>query len=149
MRKSFRIHWNGETEIELAGHHGFPAVVHLPGLGRSLADHLNHPLRIQVGPAGKIEGFRKALDQSGDGDLVDHLGQLAASGAAHEFDRPREAADQRFGPLERFGIAAHHDGQLSPSAPACPPDTGASRHRTPRSAPAEASSLAMSAEAVV
>ncbi len=72
---------HGKTEIELVGDHGLAAVVELPALGGTLADHVQHLVHVQSGLLPEGNGLAQALHQAGDADLVDHLGQLAGAAA--------------------------------------------------------------------
>ena len=102
---------DGEAEVELARVHRLPAIVHLPGLRRPLGDRLHDEVEVEPGGLGKGDGFRQALKQTGNGDLVDHLGELPGARWANAVDGPGVAGDQRFGALERLLVAADHDGQ--------------------------------------
>ena len=56
--------------------------------------------------------FGKSLNQAGDAELVHHFRELARTGRSHQAHHLRERRDDRFGLLERVGIAADHHGQL-------------------------------------
>ena len=55
----------------------------------------------------------QSLDHAGDGDLVDHLGQLAAARGPHMPDRLGIGREHRLDPGKRVRIAADHDTQLA------------------------------------
>ena len=105
---------------------------------------------IEVGGFGKCDRLGQALQQPGDGDLVDHLGELACAGSADAVHRARVARNQRLGALERLLVAADHHRQRAVLGPGL-----AARYRrvkkgdAARTAAAALSSRATSAEAVV
>ncbi len=90
-----------EAEIEPALVHALPAIVHLPGLRRPLRDCLHHCGEIEIGVLGEGDGFRQALQQSGDGDLIDHLGELARAGRPHAPHGAAVGADDQAPPPRR------------------------------------------------
>ncbi len=55
----------------------------------------------------------QALDHPGDGDLIDHLGQLARSGRPHMLDRLGIGLERRFRLGQSPGVAARHDAELA------------------------------------
>ena len=56
-----------------------------------------------------MQPFGEPLDQAGDADLVDHLGELPRARRAHEVAGARVGRDHFLGPRERgFIAAAHH-----------------------------------------
>jgi hypothetical protein len=59
----------------------------------------------------KCDGFGEALDQPGDADLVDHLGELAGAGGAHQLAHAGKARDHRLDPGIGLRCAAAHHGQ--------------------------------------
>ncbi|MEZ5627894.1 MAG: hypothetical protein R3E34_10265 [Rhodocyclaceae bacterium] len=95
---------------------------HLPALRRALADDLQHLLHVQPGLLAKGDGLGQALHQAGDGNLVDHLGQLpgaalaqpgegAGKGHGHRLDARSAAASPPHGgehAVLRTGLAAGH-----------------------------------------
>jgi hypothetical protein len=93
-------------------------------------------------------GFRQALNQAGDADLVDHLGELAGAARTHQADQLGKALDHRRAALSKASSPPHMTVKTPFSAPAWPPDTGASIKPQPFAA-AACSSRATSAEAVV
>jgi hypothetical protein len=72
------------------------------------------------------------LDQPGDADLVDHLGKLAGAGRAHQIAGARIGGDHLLGAGERRSSPPHITVSTPFSAPAWPPDTGASMNSKPR-----------------
>src|SRR5215468_11430062 len=75
---------DGEAEVELALDHGVGAVVHLPGLRGALRDDLDQLRAIEPGLLREVHALREALQQPGDADLVNHLGQLTRADRAHQ-----------------------------------------------------------------
>jgi hypothetical protein len=100
-----------EAVVELAGDHGLAAVFHLPALGRALADDAQHGFHVEPGALAEGNGFRQALHQARDGDLVDHLRELAGAALAQQRDRARERHGHRLDALEHRRVAAAHDGE--------------------------------------
>ena len=76
-----------ETEVELAVDHARAAVVHLPALRGALADHTQHRLHVEAGLFTEGQGFGQALNQPGNRDLIDHLGELPGTAVAQQRDR--------------------------------------------------------------
>jgi hypothetical protein len=74
--------------------------------------------------------LRPAPDEPGDADLVEHLRELAAAGPPISVTRGRSGEQRRSG-AERRCVAATMMVSLPFSAPAWPPDTGASRKPIP------------------
>ena len=68
-------------------------------------------LRVQADALGEVHALGKTLDEPGDTDLVDHLGQLAGPRRAQQGDRPGIAVDDRLHGLEYLLLPAHHHGQ--------------------------------------
>ncbi|MNE09010.1 hypothetical protein D3C80_1016740 [compost metagenome] len=87
------------------------AIFQLPGLRRTLADHLHCRLAIQAGALGKMQCLGQSLEQTANAYLVDHLGQLAAAGMPHQAHHARIALDNRLGAGEHVRLAAHHHRQ--------------------------------------
>src|SRR5690606_24178769 len=75
---------DGETEVELVVDHGFPAILHLPRGGGAFADDVDYGGNIESGAFGEVKTFRQSLHETGDADLVDHLGQLTVTGRAEQ-----------------------------------------------------------------
>ena len=98
--------FHGEPELELAADHGAGPIVHLPTLGRALADHFDHLVDVESGPLREVDTFLQTLHHSGDADLIDHLGQLTRAGGPESFARARVGTDRESGALEVFGIVA-------------------------------------------
>ena len=94
---------DGEAEVELVRRHRLAAIVHLPGLRRALADHVEDLLDVEPGAHGEVDALGESLHQAGDADLVDHLGQLPRAGAAHQRHRARVDGEHGFGARE--GVA--------------------------------------------
>src|SRR6266852_3795831 len=110
-----------EAEIELALVHGLAAVLHLPRLRRALRDHVEHEAGVQP----RLLGERDALGE-----------------------RPYESITGRA--RSNAGLSPPHITVSLPfSAPACPPETGASMKSTPFAFAAWYTLRAASAEAVV
>ena len=110
------------------------------------------PLRYPGPPrAHQAKGFGHALHDAGDADLIDHLGELSGTGRAqHAWPAGRIDRHHRFGlGISGFGVPPHMMPSLPLTAPAWPPETGASTKSKPRFVPLPASSRAMPAEAVV
>ena len=101
----------GEAEVELALDHGLVTVLHLPGAGGTLRDHLHHGLHVEARLHAEVDGFGEALHEARDGDLVDHLGELARAREAEQFAHAGEMRDQRLGLRIILRIAAAHDGE--------------------------------------
>jgi hypothetical protein len=100
---------DGETEVELAGDHRLVAVVHLPRLRRALGDDLDRALGVEAGALGEMQPLGESLDQAGDANLVDHLGELPRADRPHQFARAGIGRAQGFDLGEgRFVAAAHH-----------------------------------------
>ena len=60
----------------------------------------------------EVDAFGEALHQAGDADLVDHLGELAGAGRAHQADHAGIGVDDRLGAVRRsLRLAAAHHGQ--------------------------------------
>ena len=64
-----------------------------------------------------MNGFGEALDHAGDGDLVDHLGQLAGAGRAHQLHGLRVTHENRLDPRQRRRVAPGHDAELAVLGP--------------------------------
>ena len=62
---------------------------------------------------GEGDALGERLDQTGDADLVEHLGELAAARAAHQRHGAAVVGEQRRGTFERRGVAADHDRELA------------------------------------
>jgi hypothetical protein len=54
-----------------------PAIVHLPALRGALADDVEHQFHVQAGCQPEVHAFGQALQQPGNADLIDHLGESA------------------------------------------------------------------------
>ena len=70
---------DGKTEVELSCNHRLVAVLHLPGAGSALGDHVDHGLHVETGLHPEVDGLCQSLHEPGNGDLVAHLGQLTGS----------------------------------------------------------------------
>ena len=57
--------------------HRLPAVLERPGLRRTLGDRLHDDGEIEAGVLCEVDRLGERLQHAGDGDLVDHLGELA------------------------------------------------------------------------
>ena len=102
---------DGEAEIVLAGVHRLVAVLHLPGAGRALGDDVDHLLDVEPGLLAEMDAFGQSLDEAGDADLVDHLGELAGAGRAHQPDHAGIGVDDRPALSKSACVAADHHGQ--------------------------------------
>ena len=136
-----------EAEIELAVEHGLIAVLELPALRCALRDHLGGFACSRPACTAKFSPS-EVLNQPGNEDLIDHLGELAIADRAHMRHRAAVMRHHRLGARE---------------APASPPTITVSlplsrrpgrltpAHRGSRDLPfaAASSSRANSAEAVV
>src|SRR5690606_19893291 len=71
---------DGEAEIGPALNHVLRTVLHLPGLRGALTDDVDHRGHVETGGGAEMDGFGETLDDSGDGNLVHHLGELAGAG---------------------------------------------------------------------
>ena len=71
-----------EAEIEAALAHCFPPVLERPGLRRTLRDRFHHDGEIEAGVPRELDSFGERLQHAGDGDLVDHLGELPGAAVA-------------------------------------------------------------------
>ena len=150
MARSLRIQSTAKPKSNLPCVHGLAAVLHLPGAGGALGDHVEHRLDVEPGLLAEMDALGESLDEPGDADLVDHLGELARR-------RPVPAAGRRGHKLMITGSALAKTSASPPhmtvstpfSAPAWPPETGASMKPAPCSFAAACSSRATSAEAVV
>ncbi len=88
-------------------------VFHLPGLSSTFRDDADHLLGVQAGVLGEMDAFGKPLDDSGDAELVDHLGKLTCTRGSHKSHHLGIAIDDRLRSLERFRIAPDHHRQLA------------------------------------
>ena len=86
-----------EAEIEFAGDHGLVAVLHLPGLRGALGDGGDELFDVEPGFLREMQAFGEALDEAGDADLVDHLGELAGARCAQQVAGARVGGDHLFG----------------------------------------------------
>ena len=125
------------------------AVLHLPGTSPPFGNDFDNLFNVQAGFLAKVNPLGEALDETGDADLVDHLGELAGADGAHQADHAGKGVDDRLRLLEGLRLAAAHDGEHAVLG------TGlATGHRrvdeaAALAAAASASSRATSAEAVV
>src|SRR4029079_4744138 len=98
----------GEPEVELAGDHRFPAIVHLPALRSAGRDRLEHLLAIETRGAAKRNCLRKTFQHARNRDLIDHLGELTGSLAAEMDDARRIGLHIGLSRLHgRIATAAH------------------------------------------
>ena len=86
-------------------------VLHLPRAGRALGDHLDHLFEVEPRLVAEMQSLGQPLHQPGDGDLVDHLGELAGARRPHQPDHLRIGLDHRLGLVESLLLAADHDRQ--------------------------------------
>ncbi|SCM75489.1 hypothetical protein KL86PLE_20157 [uncultured Pleomorphomonas sp.] len=100
-----------ETEVELAGRHGLPAILHLPALGGPLGDGGDGLFDVEARRLGEVDGLGEALHHAGDADLVDHLGELPRARRPEVDDHLRIGAHHRLGGGKAVVVAADHDGQ--------------------------------------
>src|SRR5262252_10292747 len=68
----------GEAEVELVREHRLAAIVHLPRLRGTFADHFERAQDIEPGLFRERDPFCQRLDQTCDADLVKHLRELTA-----------------------------------------------------------------------
>ena len=61
---------------------------------------LDHLLDVEPGLLAEMHALGQALHEAGDADLVDHLGQLAGAGRAHQPDHAGIGVDHRLGLVE-------------------------------------------------
>ena len=66
---------------------------------------------IEAGALAEMQRFGESLDEAGDADLVDHLGELAGACRTHQADHAGIGVDDRPGAFEDGLVAAAHDGQ--------------------------------------
>ena len=140
---------DGEAEVELALDHGRAAVVHLPALRRALADDLEHRLHVEAGALAEGDRLRQALHQAGDGDLVDHLGELTRAARPEQSHRLGEGHRHRAGGVERCRVAAAHHGERAVDRAQVAARDRRVDEADAAPAAASASSRATAAEAVV
>jgi len=152
MPRSLRIQSTAKPKSNLPGIHRLAAIFHLPGTGGPLRDHLEHGLDVEPG----------ALDRNGSPSaspctrpamqiwFIILVSWPEPEGPSRR-QAPGKGHDDGFSLRIGLGIAAAHHGELTPfSAPAWPPETGASMKAMPlRFAASAWSSRATSAEAVV
>jgi hypothetical protein len=80
-------------------------------LRRALRDRVDDFRNIEAGALRKIERLGERLDETADADLVDHLGQLSAAGAADESNGLGVRADDGLGFAIVGLFAADHHGE--------------------------------------
>ncbi|MCY1532168.1 hypothetical protein D9M68_674220 [compost metagenome] len=68
-------------------------------------------MRIEARALSEMQRFGQSLDEAGDADLVDHLGQLTATGRPHQAHHAGVSLDHRFGTRIHIRLAAHHHRQ--------------------------------------
>ena len=96
---------HGKAEVEFVAHHRGPSVVELPRTRRALADDGDDGVHVEAGALTEIEGFGETLQHTGDGDLVDHLGELAAAARPEQGAGAAVRGHQRGGTREDGGVA--------------------------------------------
>ena len=64
---------NGETKLKFATVHRAGTIVHLPAGCRTFPDDFYQLVDIKASALREIDTFSKALHDSGDTDLIDHL----------------------------------------------------------------------------
>ena len=77
----------------------------------ALADHVQRQVHVQAGFLAKGNRLAQALHQTGDANLVDHLGQLAGAAVTHQgegFGKRHASALYRF---KSRGVTTAHDGE--------------------------------------
>ena len=83
-------------------------------------------------PHAEMDGLRRALHQAGNGDLVAHLGELARARRAEQLAHARIVRRSAARPWHSRPASPPHMTVSTPfSAPACPPETGASMKPKP------------------
>ena len=99
-------------------HHLGAVVAHLPASGRTRGDTRQHVARIQPARLAVAHGLGHARHAARDGDLIGHLGVLAAARAAGERDALAHGLKQRTAGLKIRLVAAHHNAQGRVARPA-------------------------------
>jgi hypothetical protein len=100
---------DGEAEVELVAHHRVPAVLEVPRVRGTLRHSVEDAVHVETRLEAEGQGFGRALDRGRAQDLIDHLGELSATGGAEVRDRPGERIEHRLGAREHVGVApAHH-----------------------------------------
>ena len=96
--------------------------------------HVDDLLDVEPGALGEVHALRQTLHDAGDADLVDHLRELPGAGRAQTLARLGVRHRSRRGPTSKTASSSlpHITVSAPFSAPACPPDTGASTNPTPR-----------------
>ena len=102
---------DGKTKIELVGHHGLAPVVELPALRCPLANHVEHLVHVKAGTLAEGNRLAQTLHQSGNANLVHHLGQLASATLAQACECFGKSHRHRLRPVKRGLITATHHGQ--------------------------------------
>ena len=128
---------DGKAEIELALDHGrergSPSARIAPRPWRWSRPRLGD--RARRGCA-KLSPSDERLHQPGDADLVDHLGELAAAGGAHQRHGAAVMRHHRLACAKTGASPPTMMVSLPLTAPAWPPETGASRKPSPSPSPA-------------
>ncbi len=102
---------DGEAVLVVVGQHGLVAVDHLPRAGGAARDGVDDLLAVEPRLDGEVQRLGQALDEAGDADLVDHLGQLAGADRPEPADRLAIGLHDRLGAGEILLVAAAHDGE--------------------------------------
>jgi len=90
-----RIHSTAKPEIELAFVHGLVAVLHLARIARRLFEMVSMTASTSSPDFLANECLPTDPRQSGDADLVDHLGELARACGPEPFAHPGIGRDHR------------------------------------------------------
>jgi len=70
-------------------------------------------LGIHFGLHAEVDAFGQPLQQTGNANLIDHLGQLPAARRTEVSDRTRVAGQHRLCALEGIRVTAAKDGELA------------------------------------
>jgi len=89
--------------------HGRGSFFHLPRSSRTFGNRVDHFLHVQSGFHAEIVAFREALNETGDTNLINHLGQLSGTETANQRHLPGITINDRLDFIEvGLANAAHH-----------------------------------------